>query len=62
MVAARAAAVGTGDGGAARLRVPRYRLVLGRAAHRDRVDVVRVAITVTGILVAPAVARRPHED
>ena len=57
-----AAAVRGGDGGAAGFRKPRNLLLLGGAAHRDRVDAVRVAIAVARVLLAPTVARRPHED
>ena len=56
------AAVRGGDGGAAGLGKPGNLLLLGGAAHRDRVDAVRVAVAVARVLLAPTVARRPHED
>jgi len=56
------AAVGGGQGGAARLRVPRHQAVLGRAADRQRPDRVGVAVTVAVVVVAATVARGPHEN
>lgn len=56
------AAVGGGQGGAARFRVPRHQAVLGRATDRQRPDRVCVAVAVAIVVVAAPVARGPHED
>ena len=44
------------------LEVPRLDVVLGDAAHRQRVDAVRVAVTRARVHATAAVTRRPHED
>ena len=61
-LAARPAAVRRRERRRARLRVPRHAAALRRAADRQRVDAVRVAVAVAVVRVAAAVARRPHED
>ena len=50
------AAVGGGEGGGARLRVPRHVAVLRGTADGQRVDTVGVTVTVTVVSVATSVA------
>lgn len=57
-----AAAVGGGQSGRTRLRVPGHVSVLGGAADGQRVDAVGVAVAVAVVAVLAAVARRPDED
>lgn len=56
------AAVGRGQRGRALLCVPGRQALLGGAADGDGVDAVRVAVAVTVVALAAAVARRPHKD
>ena len=60
-VALVAAAVGGGQRGRALLEIPRLLAVLRRAADRERVDAVGVAVAGARVVEAAAVARRPHE-
>lgn len=57
-----ARAVGGGEGGGASLTVPGDIAILGGAADGQGVDAVGVAVTVTAVLLPPAVPRRPHKD
>lgn len=56
------AAVRGSESGRARLGVPGLVFALGRAADRQRVNAVRVAIAVAAVLVPATVTGRPNED
>lgn len=57
-----ATAVGGGKGGAALLKVPWLRPLLGSAADGEGVDTVGIPITVTGVLRTATVTGCPHKD
>ena len=57
-----AAGVGRGHGGGAVFGVPRRLELLRGAADRQRVDAVRVSVTVAVVSSEPSVTRCPHVD
>ena len=55
-------AEGGSEGGRAGLAVPRHVAGLCGAADGQGIDAVGVAVTVTAVLLPPAVPRGPHKD
>lgn len=55
-------AEGRGEGGGARLAVPRHAARLGGAADGQGVNTVGVAIAVTAVLLPAAITWRPDKD
>ena len=62
VVGTGAAGVGSGHGRRTVLGVPRRLQLLRCAADRQRVDAVRIAVTVAVVTMDTSVTRRPHVD